>query len=350
MQTPTSITITTETLIKVVLVAAAAWLLYVLRDIAIVMLTAIVIASAIEPAAKKCMRLGIARTPAVILVYLIFLSTLLGVLYLFVPLLLSETASFVATFPTYLEYLHSIPAEYAPILDVAQANPSTAITQLVADVQGLVTNFSRDALNVVSVVFGGVLSFILIIVFSFYFSVQERGIEDFLRIVTPIKYENYVVSLWKRAQYKIGLWMQGQLLLGIIVGVLVYLGLTIIGVKHALVLAVVAGIFELIPVFGPMLSAIPAVMVGFGSGGVTIGLLVIALYVIIQQFENHLIYPLVVTKVVGVPPLLIILSLIIGAKVAGVLGMLLSAPVAAVIQEMIADADKERRRGSVQGT
>src|SRR3990167_3942275 len=113
--------------------------------------------------------------------------------------------------------------------------------------------------------------------------------------------------------------MQGQLILALIMGVLVYLGLTILCVKHALLLAVVAAIFEIIPVFGPTLAAVPAVMVGFVDGGFTIGMLVIALYVIFQQFENHLIYPLVVTRVVGVPPLLIILSLIVGAQLAGFL-------------------------------
>jgi predicted PurR-regulated permease PerM len=191
-------------------------------------------------------------------------------------------------------------------------------------------------------VFGGVLSFVLILVFSFYFAMQEKGIEEFLAIITPAEYEKYVVGLWHRTQRKIGLWMQGQLILGLIVGILVYLGLTLIGVEHALVLAVLAGLFEIIPVFGPTLSAIPAVAIGFSGGGVGIGLFVVALYVIIQQFENHLIYPLVVTKVVGVPPLLVILALIIGAQVAGFLGILLAVPIAAAVQECVADLDQRR--------
>ncbi len=123
---------------------------------------------------------------------------------------------------------------------------------------------------------------------------------------------------------------------------MVYLGLTILGVKHALVLAVIAAIFEIIPVFGPTLAAVPAVMIGFVDGGFTIGMLVIALYVIFQQFENHLIYPLVVTRVVGVPPLLVILALLIGAELAGFLGIILSVPVAATIQELARDIENGR--------
>ncbi len=350
MNEGTSITITTGTILKTVLILAACWLLYTLRDVVIVMLTAIVIASAIEPAARRLMNYHFPRTLAVITVYGLFLSMLFGVLYLFVPILLTETASFVSALPTYLEHVSYVPVEYAPILDVTNTTPNTVVNQMVANLETMVATYSGDILSALSALFGGVLSFILIIVFSFYFSIQERGIEDFLRIATPIKYEQYVIDLWRRAQKKIGLWMQGQLLLGVIIGVLVYLGLTILGVKYALVLAVVAGLFELIPVFGPTISSIPAILVGFGTGGITLGLSVIALYVIIQQFENHLIYPLVVTKVVGVPPLLVIIGLIVGAQVAGILGMLLSAPVAAVLQELITDADKERRRGTVQGT
>ena len=122
-----------------------------------------------------------------------------------------------------------------------------------------------------------------------------------------------------------------------------YLGLAILGVKYALTLALFAAIMELIPVFGPILSAIPAVIVALGTGETSLWLLVIGLYVIIQQFENHLIYPLVVTKVVGVPPLLVILALIVGAKLAGFLGIILSVPAAAVVQELVQDLERRRQ-------
>ena len=138
--------------------------------------------------------------------------------------------------------------------------------------------------------------------------------------------------------------MQGQLVLGVIVGVLVYLGLMILGVPYALLLAVLAGVFELIPVFGPILSAIPAIAVSVTHGGVTEGLLVLGLYVVVQQFEAHLIYPVVVKKVVGVPPLLVILSLIVGYQIAGFLGVLLSVPIAGAIQEFVSDIDRAKTR------
>jgi predicted PurR-regulated permease PerM len=201
-----------------------------------------------------------------------------------------------------------------------------------------------NAFTAVTQIFGGIFSFIIIVVFSFYFAVLETGVEDFLRIIVPRSHQEYVLGLWIRSQKKIGLWMQGQLLLACIMGVLAFLGLTVLGVPHALVLAVIAACFEIIPVFGPTLSAVPAVAIAFGSGGVTLGIAVILLYVIAQQFENHLIYPLVVTRVVGVPPLLVILALLVGAQFAGFLGIILSVPIAATIQEFVRDIEHDRLR------
>lgn len=338
---PLSITITTGTVVKVLAVLGVAWLVYTLFDLVLVMLTAIVIASGIEPAAKWFMKKGLPRAVAVLTVYLTFLLVVFGLFYFFVPVFLSEVLTLVASLSTYMDAFTRVPGDYVPILGAAEGT-GFSVSDLVTETQAAIQGFSSNAFSAASTVFGGVLSFILILVFSFYFAMQEKGIEEFLAIVTPAKHENYVVGLWRRSQQKIGLWMQGQLLLGVIVGVLVFLVLTILGIKHALVLAILAGVFEIIPVFGPTLSAIPAVAIAFSDGGLGLGLLVAFFYVIIQQFENHLIYPLVVTKVVGVPPLLVILGLIIGAKLAGFLGILLAVPVAAVIQEFISDLDAHR--------
>jgi predicted PurR-regulated permease PerM len=136
--------------------------------------------------------------------------------------------------------------------------------------------------------------------------------------------------------------MQGQLLLALLVGVMVYLGLTVFGVKNAIFLAVLAAFLETIPLFGPILSAIPAVAVAYADGGLNLALIVAGLYLIIQQFENHLVYPLVVKKIVGVPPILVILALVIGWKLAGFLGLLLSVPVATTLMEYFSDMEKDK--------
>ncbi|TSC87065.1 MAG: hypothetical protein G01um10148_170 [Parcubacteria group bacterium Gr01-1014_8] len=338
--------ISTGTIVKTLVVLAGAWLLFQLRDLVLVILTAVVIASAIEPGIRTLSRYRIPRLLAVIFIYLFLITLFLGIFYFFLPLVLEDFATFLTALPSYLDTFSNVGAfdEYSRILGIP-APAEISSSALMEQVQnGLnLSGFFGNALGAASSIFGGVLSFVLIIVFSFYFAVNETGIADFLRFIVPRKYESYVLDLWKRSQHKIGLWMQGQLILGFFMGVFVCLGLLIIGVKHALLLAVIAALFELIPVFGPTLAAVPAIVIGFADGGFTVGVLVIALYVILQQFENHLLYPGVVTKVVGVPPLLVILALIIGAKLAGFLGILLSVPMAAALQEFVRDIEQRRK-------
>ena len=160
----------------------------------------------------------------------------------------------------------------------------------------------------------------------------------------PVKYEEYYVDLWKRSQKKIGLWMQGQILLSVIVGILVYLGLLIIGVPYALLLAVFTAMVEIIPVFGSIIAGVIAVIVGYSDGGVAIAAIVAGLYIVVNQFESNLIYPLIVKKIVGIPPLLVIVALIAGYTLAGFLGAILSVPMSAVLLEFITDFDKRKRR------
>ena len=340
-----TISITTGTIIKTILLLAGAWLIYFLRDIVLVLVTAVVIASALEPIVRVVMRAKIPRLLAVVLIYLLLFCFLITVFYFFLPSVLEDLASFMAQIPVYLDTLDKagVFEDYTKVLGFASpAGVSTAdlLTGLKDNLQ--ITGVFGNAFTAAASVFGGILSFILIVVFSFYFTMIDRGVDDFLSVVTPLRYRPYVLDLWARSKKKIGLWMQGQLLLGVIMGVLVYLTLTILGVRHSLLLAILAAVFELIPVFGPTLAAVPAVLIGFVDSGMGTGIAIIALYVILPQFENHLIYPLVVTKVVGVPPLVVIVGLIIGAKVFGFLGIFLSVPVAATLQELVRDLTQRK--------
>ena len=336
-----NVNITARSIIMGILFVLLLALLWYLRDIVIVVLTAVVIASAIEPAVRFFMRYGLRRLFAVILMYLIVGVAFFTVLFFFIPPVLNDAATFLKQLPTTLSTINLSDTTNGLLPWGVSAFSSADLLQSLSTT---ITDTTGGIFTTVSAFFGGIVSFGLIIVFSFYFSVQETGVDDFLRIITPIKEQAYVLNLWKRSQDKIGKWMQGQLILGVIVGVLLYLGLLILGIPHPLLLAVLAAIFELIPVFGQILAAIPAVAVAFTFGGVTEALMAAGLYVIVQQFEAHLIYPVVVKKVVGVPPLLVILALLVGLKLVGFLGVLLSVPIAGAIQELVSDIDKAKIR------
>ena len=340
-----NISITAGTVVKTIFILVISWVLFLLRNVVLDVLTAIVIASAIEPGVRGLARRKVPRILAVLIIYLMLFGVFFVIFYFFLPSVLEDFATFVSGLPTYLEAFTRTGAfdTYAKIIGIPAPSliPTDQIMNSVRSVLDFGSIFG-NAFGAASAIFGGFFSFIIIIVFSFYFAVLETGVDDFLRIVVPKNHQTYVLGLWKRSQKKIGLWMQGQLLLAVIIGVLIYLSLTIFRVPHALVLAVIAACFEIIPVFGPTLAAVPAVMIAFASGGASLGIIVIVIYVIAQQFENHLIYPLVVTRVVGVPPLLVILALIGGGELAGFLGVILAVPIAATIQELAHDIESGR--------
>jgi len=367
-----NINITPGSIFKGIGLILLIWFLYFIKDVVLVVLVAVIIASGMEPLISWFKKYKISRLPAAIISYLGIFSVFAGLIFFFVPPVLDEAASLLTELPKYLESttlwnplninIESVSTSQKVVQTLSDGvnNPSQLVrdaqsqiktnipstsfglSDLVKSIQGISSNVSNGSIEIISTIFGGLLSFVLIIVLSFYLLVKEDGVANFLRLITPIRKEKYVIDLWKRSQRKIGQWMQGQFLLGVIVAVLLYLGLAILGIKNALFLAVLAGFFEIIPVFGPILSAIPAIFMSFVDGGFTMAILVLGLYIIIQQFENHLIYPLVVKKVVGVSPVIVILALIIGAKLAGFLGIVLSVPMVSALMEFVDDIEKRK--------
>lgn len=339
------ISITAGTVFTTLFVLIGVYMFWLLRDLALLILTAIVISSAIEPGVAFFIRFHIPRFISALLVYVLVFGSVFSILYFFFPPIISDAANFLSAMPRYLETIN-ITDPLATITDATVTAPSQSqsFVQSLLSFQSIFSSGSASVLQLIVTFFGGIFSLILVIVLSFYFALQDTGVDDFIRLVMPVKYEAYYVDLWKRSQKKIGLWMQGQILLSVIVGILTYLGLLIIGIPYALLLAVFTAMAEIIPVFGSLIAGMVAVVVAYSDGGVALGAIVAGLYVVVNQFESNLIYPLIVKKIVGIPPLLVIVALIAGYTLAGFLGVLLSVPVAAVVLEFITDFDKRKRR------
>jgi len=340
------VSISTGTIVRFFLVGISIFLLYYMFGVLMVIVTALVIASAIEPLVRRFVHHGINRIVGVVIIYVVLAAITAGVFIFFMPLLVKDTVSFLDTIPRTI----SLDTLWSPIREVSVnvgetsiASRSISISDFINGLQSLIVGTGAGAFQTASFFFGGVLSFILIVVLSFYLAVQKEGVENFLRIITPVRRHDYVVDLWKRSQRKIGFWLQGQVVLGLIVGVLVFISLLFVGIPHALLLAILAAALEIIPVFGPILAAVPAVLIGYESGGAGTAALLVGLYLIIHQLENHLFYPLVVKKIVGISPIVVIISLIIGGKLAGVMGAVLAVPMAAALMEYIHDIEKNKR-------
>lgn len=334
------------TIIKTILIVLLFALIFALKNLVLVVLMAIVVASAVEPWAGWLMRRRVPRLIAIISIYLSLAIFMFVVIYFLLLPLLSQSADLLKNFPTYFNsqtISNTIASNgFLSSQPIASLQNSINLSQVIGSINDFIENLSSNTFTTVSAIFGGVLSFILIVVMSFYLSVEQDGVGKFLKIVTPLKHEGYIIGLWKRSQKKIGSWMQGQLILAVVIGVLVYLGLTLMGIQNALLLAFLAAVFEIIPLFGPILASIPAITLSFVSGGFGSAVLVAGFYLIVHQFENQLIYPLVVKKVVGVPPIVSIVALVAGFELAGFLGLVLSVPIAAIIIEFFDDLEKNK--------
>ena len=332
--------ISTSTMVRFLAILLFVVVVYIVSDVLISLFLAIIVASAIEPAIEWLKARHVPRILGVILIYLAFALMAFFVVYLLLPLLLDEFRNVAANYPALqervisgLEDTRSIPFSSFFSENLAELLKSSA---------GYLEKFSGGIVNFASAVFGGIFSAVLTVIFSFYLAAQEKGIEGFLRLVTPLKYEPYIVDLWERAQRKLGRWLRAQMLLGAIVGVLIFFGLTLLGVKHAMIFAVVAALFEIIPIVGPILAAVPAVATALLASPL-LGLFTAVLYFGVQQIESQVIVPVVMKKAVGLSPLLVVLALLMGVKLGGIFGILLAVPITAIVAEFVNDWDKKKR-------
>jgi len=335
-----SISVSTETLFRVLMVALLIVGIVLVKEIVIALFLAIIIASAIEPGILWMKERRIPRLIGAVFIYLAALAAFFTVIYLIVPLLYEEALRFVSTYSTLKASILANIHGFSSFPGLSYFVESLA--NFFAVPSDYLIKFQGGILGFVSAVFGGVFTFFLAAVFSFYLATQEGGIGNFLRLATPLKYEDYVIDVWGRSQRKLGRWLRTQMLLGAIVGVLIFFSLTFLGMENALLFAVLAGFLEIIPVAGPILAAIPAVFIAFLQEP-TYALWIIGLYVAVQQIESNVVVPVVMRQAVGLSPLVVLIALAVGAQLGGILGIILAVPVTVIVAELVSDWDKKKR-------
>ncbi|MDP6756283.1 MAG: AI-2E family transporter, partial [Patescibacteria group bacterium] len=273
----------------------------------------------------------IPRAGGILLIYVVVIFILSLVVVLIIPPITEQVDQLAATFPFYYERFLQLFGNLSVETDISQTLQGS-----LQSVGQTLSGYTGSVVNTVSGIFGGITTFLLVLVLTFYFSVKKDGLKYFIRSVTPIQYQKYTMNMFIRVQDKLGLWLRGQLLLSGIIFVVTWIGLLILGVKYALVLALIAGITEVIPFIGPIIGAIPAVFLAFLQSPIK-ALLVVILYLVIQQLEGNVIVPKVMQKTVGLNPIVVIVVILVGAKIAGVLGALLAIPVAVTLMTVAGD-------------
>jgi len=319
--------ISVATLLKILAVILGLWFVYLVRDIIAIVFVAIIIAAALSPAIDWCARRRMPRALTIVLIYLAIIAFFGLIVYFVVPPAIIQLRQLTDQLPKFFTSVDSL---------VSNLRAYGVASNLISDSQPNITAVSDFLNNLSANIFSTTRGFIsgftaaaTIFVLTLYLLIDENGIKKFFVALLPMKQKPQIVAIANKVGSGLGGWMGGQLLLGLAVGLLVYIGLTIIGIPYALTLAILAGVLEIIPIIGPIISAIPAILIALTISPM-MALIVTIFYILVQEVENKLLVPKVMQRVVGLHPVTIIIVLLIGAKVMGLLGILLSVPVASM--------------------
>ncbi len=311
------------------------WLMFYLREIIVLFFLSFILATALEPIVNMLGKKGVPRWATIIGIIFIIVFGLYGLFRLIVPPMTIQVNHLI-------DNRHIITERAVNYLDSAPEAVRNAVYNFSNSFPEKITKYS-SSINVVDNalgIFSGFLGFVTVIVISFYLLIDNNSMENFIKDYWPTNSKEKAVRIFSQIVEKISLWARGQLILSGSIGVLTFFGLTVLNVDYALTLALFAAITELLPVIGPFIGAAPAIFIAFTINPV-LALWVALLYLGIQQFENHVLVPQVMKRAVGLSPVIIIFSILVGAKLLGIIGIIIAVPVASAVGVLIKSTKKK---------
>jgi len=313
------IEISHRTVVFTVLFLLGLWFLYFIRGIVLQLFVAFLLTTILAPAVALLGKIKIPRGISILITYIFMIGILAGVIALIVPTLVQQTTNFVNALPSYLTNI---------------GVDSSISGEIVKSTLGRFGEVSGQILNITFSVFSDVISVITILVFTFYMLLTHNGRKEQINQLFGEEKGQKIGNVLTAIEEKLGKWAGGELILMLAVGIGVYLGLLLIGIPYALPLAVLAGLLEIIPTLGPVVSAVPAIIIGLGISPLA-GIGAAAVGFLVQQLENYVLVPKIMQKSAGVSPLLVLISITIGAKLMGIAGIIVAVPFVIILQVLI---------------
>lgn len=305
-------------LIAVLVVLGIGWLLLEIKGILVILFISYIIMASLLPLIGFLRKKRIPRVFAVLISYLVALTFLILLIFPLVPFFVAQIQTLFARFPLYFN-------QVARLLGIDL--DSSQLRSLVSSELDLI---GQNVFVVTSRIFGGLFSVVTVFVISFYLLLEHEQIKEKLVSLFPKRHQERALATFIHVEEKLGAWMRGQIVLSAFIGFVTWIILVLLGIDFALPLALIAGVLEVIPTIGPILSAVPAVILALASSPAKV-LLVILAYVGIQMLENNILVPKIMQKAVGLNPIIVIIGIMIGSRLMGVLGALLSVPFMAML-------------------
>ena len=322
-----TIEISPKTILYAALLIFGLWLTYQIRDIILILFVSLILMSALNPFVDKLEKRRVPRSLAIVVVYLLFWGLISSILAIIVPPFVDQSGRLIRLLPEALDKIEFFNSHQQEI-------SREVLTRLGSVPEGLI--------KITVSVFGNLLTIFTTLVIAFYLLLERKNLNKYLILLLGPDKPEKAAQLINQIESRLGNWVRGELVLMTAVGTMTYLGLLILGVDIALPLAVLAGLLEIVPNIGPTLSAIPAVLIALTMSPLS-AFATIALYFLVQTLENNFLVPKIMQKAVGFNPLITILGLMVGFKIAGPAGAVLAIPTLIVVQVIATEVFSSRR-------
>jgi predicted PurR-regulated permease PerM len=320
-----------------VFVALSSWLLYRFSQVIFILFIAILMGTVIRPVVTWLHRRGLPRIAGVILVYILLLALLIGFVLLLFPLIVEQGTTISAAVPGYYQglrewmvnYPNQLVVRLSEFLPVALPGlePIEQTGQQMLASAGQALGYAASAAKAIFIA-------IVILLLAFHWTLDGPRTIQSLLLLVPIGQRESISELISAMETKVGFYIGGQGVLCLAIGIMALVAYLLIGLPNALVLALVAGVLEAVPMIGPLLGAIPAAVIALSIAPSKLVWVIVATLVI-QQMENSLLVPRIMRKAVGVNPFVSLLAIFAFSSLFGVAGALMAIPSAAIIQLLL---------------
>lgn len=310
---PKKIEISHKTIIFTVFFLILLRFLLQIAEILFWLYIAFILMAALKPMVDSLEKYKIPRILAILIIYILVLLFIIFAGGSIIPPLVNQTINLLQKLPDYLSL----------VMPFISADLQTVARQ--------VAPIGENLLRLSVGIFNNIIAIFTIFMITFYLLLERKNLDDYLNMLFGNEISGQIISVINKVEERLGDWVRGQLTLLLTIGIFTYIGLFLLGVPYALPLAIFAGLLEIVPNIGPVVSAVPAIIVAVTVSSLH-AVLTVVFYIVIQQLENQIMVPMVMRRVVGLPPLVTILSLMIGAKIGGIPGAIMAVPVVVTIE------------------
>ncbi len=322
-------------ILKIAVAAFCFYLIYLVRDILIWFVFALIISVLFNPAINFLQRRRFSRVLSTLFIYVAVFGVLGLFIYWIIPIFVSEIQQFTNLFPQYFE-------KVAPPLKDLGVEAFASMETFITAFQEWLIKASSSIFNALASIFGGIFSFITIFTIAIFLSMEEKGMERAIRLFSPKKHEAYVLDLFEKSQTKVAGWFGTRVICCIFVGLATFLACFLFNIKYAATFGLLSGILNIIPIVGPVISGIIIIFFSALDSWLK-SLFIIIILILIQQIEGNILSPILTKKFIGLPPALMLISLMLGASLWGILGAIVAIPLAGIIYEFLRDFLKQRK-------